>query len=123
MLLIFSTKYLNFVLSSLWQVVYFLYNKQEPISQTLGTKIQTLVLFLLKVSELFCYITLYRYVIDHNKEMHKTAIITSETFNARKKVHLLSMAGQLHTFVTDMVYILCSLLYRIFGSKFIQSDG
>ena len=51
-----------------------------------------------------------------------SSVISIDIYKTRKKIHLFSMAGQLHGFFVELFYILCMLSYRFLGKKFVLTN-
>jgi hypothetical protein len=106
----------------LFQTVLYIYNGQTPISQNLNMKTSPFLLMALQLGEFICYYILHSYVATHQQQMLDSSVISIDTYKSRKKIHLFSMAGQLHGFLVELFYIVCMLSYRFLGKKFVLSN-
>ena len=55
--------------------------------------------------------------------MLNKSIISLDTFQRRKQVHLFSMAGQLYGFTVEVIYLIAVLVVRVLGRKIIFSNS
>jgi hypothetical protein len=67
-----------------------------------------------QIGTLLIYRSLFKYIHDHNKEMLKNKIISSDMFQHRRNVNIFTMAGQIVTFLVELsFYVPMSILLNI----------
>ena len=95
-----------------------MYTVGEVIHETLIMKLYPLVVTALQVMELSCYISLYKFVSKHDKEMSQNKIISSDVYYRRKQKNLFSMYAQVSGFALEIIYLIFLLIIRIIGKKY-----
>ena len=110
--------YFNTFIDIFFQEVYFLYTVGEVSYDKLSMKLYHPILIVLQISELSCYVILYREVSKHDEEMRRKKIISSSNFDKRKQKNLFSLYAQLSGFVLEMLYLLLIFCLRVIGRKY-----
>ena len=104
------------------QEVYLLYNHQEIYYENFGMKFAISSVFLFRVSEIVCYIILFRELSQHNDEMERNNIISRDVNRTRRRINLLSIYAQISGFVAENIYIVVIILWRVAGQAIPESD-
>lgn len=99
-----------------------LYNNHEIYFETSGMKFSVTATFLFRVSEIICYVILYRVLSKHNDEMAQNNIISQDLNQARRNLNLLSVYAQIYGFVAENVFIVITIIWRVVGRGVPETD-
>ena len=76
------------------------------------------VLILIQLSELICYGFLFQFISNHDKEMFRNSIISTDIYKRRKQENAFSGFKQFILFVYRFNYLLLFFLVRFWGQKY-----
>ena len=83
------------------------------------TKEMKLVVGFLAIIQLFeflIYLSIHYYILNHNRTMLKSTVITRETYKNRQRCHIYSLASQMAHFFVEMLFVF-TLNLLIIGSS------
>ena len=87
----------------------------QPVTK--GMKIFFFIGICLQVGETLCYISNYKYIHNHDSLMAKSFVISSETFQKRKRQNAISVATQMYTFAVEISFLLAMALLSLLGQR------
>jgi hypothetical protein len=77
------------------------------------------VLILIQLSELICYGFIFQFISNHDKEMFRNSIISTDIYKRRKQDNAISGFKQFILFVYRFNYLLLFFLIRFWGQKYL----
>lgn len=103
----------------LFQEIYILFTYGEAVHhESPVVKFYPIALAALQMTELACYICIYKAVSKHDEEMRQRKVISTDILQRRKQKNLLSMYAQITGFVLETMYLIFSICIKVIGMKF-----
>jgi len=87
------------------------------MNETTEMKLFPIILILFQLSEMTCYILLFKHLAKHHKEMVDNNVISNDHYRARKRMHLFSLYAHLAGFAVEVAYLFAVMCLKIIGKK------
>ena len=86
--------------------------------QTVTKEMKLVVGFLaiIQLFEFLIYLSIHYYILNHNRTMLKSTVITRETYKNRQRCHIYSLASQMAHFFVEMLFVF-TLNLLVIGSS------
>ena len=100
-----------------------LYTQKSSSSATASTKSKMFLFALItfQAMELICYLVLFKHISEHNREMQQNNIISTDVYNRRRRINVISLYAQVIAFATEFTFFGLSLVVKSLGRKYFPS--
>ena len=71
-----------------------------------------------QVLELVCYLVLFHFIMEHDKEMQRNNVISTDIYTNRKRVNIFSLHAQVIGFAIEFGFFGLNLLIKALGRRF-----
>ena len=96
-----------------FQEIFQLYNRREVKATTNITKLFLFILIGFQFFELMCYLILFQYLSQHNREMADNNIISADLHKSRKSINIFSLKAQVCGFITEAIFLIFTLITKL----------
>ena len=93
--------------------MYQLYSQKKIVTNKTFSRFFPLILLCFQLFELVCYLVLFRYISQHNKEMAENNIISTDLVSNRRRINIFSLYAQICGFITEAVYLNSAWITRL----------
>ena len=76
------------------------------------------VIITFQMMELVCYLILFRYITDHNMEMHRNNVISDDLLKSRRRINIFSLNAQVVGFAIEATFFVLNLSLKAIGRKY-----
>ena len=94
------------------------YHGTRKVEITTTSKMVIAVIITFQMMELVCYLILFRYITDHNMEMHRNIVISDDLLKSRRRINIFSLNAQVVGFAIEATFFVLNLSLKAIGRKY-----